>query len=230
MLCLFLVLWASLFLPPCPSISTFLFFCHCLPSPFSPPFLLAYLPFFSVTLVSLPLVLWFCLFSTGRWKGSVWCPSPECSIPPMASLYANIWNSGRVSVLLCQFSMTPLHFRGTEILLCASSSFVFFLAVLIQMWLFGLYPKERVEKAQIKLKRLKMEIGNKAQLLSQWEGLLRVWAKQCHLFYSVKHFQIFSVSALSCLTSLWCFWCYTSYSNTTDFTTTTSGYFSWFTL
>lgn len=130
---------------------------------------------------------------------------------------------------VCHFSMTPLYFCGTEILFYAPSSFVF-LAVLIEMWLFCLYPKQRVEKAHINLKRLKREIGNKAQLLSQWEALLGVWAKQCHLFYSVKYFQVFSVCALCCLTSLWCFWCCTSNSNTTDFTSTTLGYLSWFTL
>lgn len=40
----------------------------------TPTFFLPYLSFFSFTSVSLPLLLWFCLFSTNRWKGSVrWC-------------------------------------------------------------------------------------------------------------------------------------------------------------
>lgn len=60
---------------PVPSSLSFhsnLFCCHCLPFP--PPFFLAYLLFFSLTSVSLPLLLWFCLSSTKRWKGSVrWC-------------------------------------------------------------------------------------------------------------------------------------------------------------
>lgn len=127
-LCLFLVLWASLFLSPSLSTSASLFFCHCLPFP-PHPTLFTYLPFLNLTLVSLRLILWFCLFGTR--KVSVRHASPECSIPRMASLYTNIWNSGKfLCSLVCQFSTTSLHFCRAEILFYAPSSFVF-LAVLI---------------------------------------------------------------------------------------------------
>lgn len=62
------------------------------------------------------------------------CPSPEFSIPPTASLHANICGCDHLEEFLfshvSQFSMTPLHVCGTEILRFAPCSFVFILAVL----------------------------------------------------------------------------------------------------